>query len=63
MYENSRLGVMGFWTDLSPTTGALLTDNVWHHVAVTFDGTTLKTYVDGVLGNIASKTYATTGQN
>ncbi|UAB75452.1 LamG-like jellyroll fold domain-containing protein [Mesoflavibacter sp. SCSIO 43206] len=28
-----------------------LPDNVWHHVAVTYDGTTANIYIDGVLDN------------
>ncbi len=30
------------------TTGSILTEHAWHHVAVTFDGTTCRIYVDGV---------------
>ncbi|HHS98157.1 MAG TPA: hypothetical protein ENK08_09760, partial [Chloroflexi bacterium] len=30
------------------TTGSILTENRWNHVAVTFDGTTYRIYVDGV---------------
>ncbi len=30
------------------TTGSILTENTWNHVAVTFDGTTYRIYVNGV---------------
>ena len=32
----------------SYTTGSVLTDNAWNHVAVTFDGETTNIYVNGV---------------
>lgn len=31
--------------------GATTTKNVWHHLAVTCDGTTIRTYIDGVAKN------------
>jgi hypothetical protein len=42
-------GVHNYWwgNDLTVTTGSLV--GAWHHVAATFDGTTRKIYVDGVL--------------
>jgi hypothetical protein len=42
-------GVHNYWwgNDLSVTTGSLV--GAWHHVAATFDGTTRKIYVDGIL--------------
>jgi hypothetical protein len=42
-------GVHNYWwnNDLTVTTGSLV--GAWHHVATTFDGTTRKLYVDGLL--------------
>ncbi|HST14059.1 MAG TPA: LamG-like jellyroll fold domain-containing protein, partial [Gaiellaceae bacterium] len=31
------------------TASTVITNNVWHHAAVTYDGTTLKVYLDGAL--------------
>jgi hypothetical protein len=63
----SYVGVMGYNNDYYPSSGAAgvtLTDNVWHYIGVTFDGTNLRTYVDGVLDNTSGTlTYSTTGQN
>jgi hypothetical protein len=40
----------GAWyTASGPAVNAATFNNVWHHVAGTYDGTTLKIYVDGVL--------------
>jgi hypothetical protein len=42
--------------------GGNITLNKWHHVAVTFDGTTKSIYIDGILtGSIADATPAATG--
>jgi hypothetical protein len=39
----------------------LINDNAWHHVAITFDGGTVRLYVDGVLDVAVAKTLNTTG--
>jgi len=36
-----------------------LPNNVWHHVAVTYDGTTARLYIDGVLDNTKAMTSPT----
>lgn len=41
----------------------VITDGLWHHVAATFDGTTLKLYVDGVEETSKSTTFNTNGFN
>ena len=56
-------GIMGYNNDFYPTTGTAINDDTWHHVAATFDGTTLKMYVDGALDNSTTKTFNTQGQN
>lgn len=38
-----------------------LTDQKWHHLAATYDGTTIKRYIDGVLVNSTSVTGALDG--
>ena len=43
----------GSWNPV--TTGSLLTLNAWNHVAVTFDGTLLKVYINGLLKHTDSK--------
>ncbi len=40
--------------------GISLTANVWHHVTMTYDGSTLRLYVDGVPDNTASLSTAIT---
>jgi hypothetical protein len=57
------VGVMGFTTDFYPTTGTSIINNSWRNVVVTFDGTSLKIYIDGVLDNSANKSFNTTGTN
>lgn len=43
-------------------TNVVINDGVWHHVAATHDGTSLKVYVDGVqAGTTQAKTFNTTG--
>jgi len=37
-----------------PTTGKAINDGLWHTVLVTYDGTTLNIYVDGILDNTAT---------
>jgi hypothetical protein len=63
----SYIGVMGYNNDYYPSTGnagILITDDVWHYIGVTFDGTNLRMYVDGILDNTSGTlTYSTTGQN
>ena len=44
---NFNLG-NGWWNELSSPSYAVTT-GVWHHIAATYDGTTMKIYVDGVL--------------
>ena len=39
----------------------VINDGLWHHVAVTYDGNSLKGYVDGVLDINSTKTLNTTG--
>ena len=48
-------GQLGIWTD-GVTNATLIgvrfvADNTWHHLIVTFDGTTIRGYVDGVIDN------------
>ncbi|MCD6067963.1 MAG: gliding motility-related protein [Bacteroidetes bacterium] len=42
-----HLGLMGFGNDYYPSTGTLIADGSFHHVAVTYDGTNAIAYIDG----------------
>lgn len=42
-------------------TNITISDNVWHHIAATHDGTTLKVYIDGLEVGTVAKTLNTTG--
>jgi|UPI00047FBC1B hypothetical protein len=57
------VGVMGFSNDFYPTSGSSssIINNIWHNVVITFNGTTLKIFVDGVLDNSVNKSYNTSG--
>ena len=47
------LGVSIYNADYNPTTGKIINDGLWHTVLVTYDGTTLTIFVDGILENTA----------
>ncbi len=55
--NDKKLFVLGWNNDYRGTT--TLADNQWKHVAVTFDGTNTKLYVDGVLDGTNPKVYNT----
>lgn len=47
MYSNTPLpSILG-----SISSNTILNYNQWHHIAGTYDGTTMKMYIDGVLEN------------
>ncbi|MDT7832435.1 LamG-like jellyroll fold domain-containing protein [Flavobacteriaceae bacterium S356] len=54
---NGKLYFVGSFADLEGT--SVITDNAWHHVAVTYNGSTIKLYVDGVLENSSAITLNT----
>ena len=56
-------GKLNFVAELNDyNTNATINDGVWHHIAATHDGTSLKVYLDGVqVGTTQAKTFATTG--
>ena len=41
-------------TGFNPSSGKVVSNGYWHTVVVTYDGTTMKIYVDGTLENTAS---------
>ena len=49
---------LGFFGD-DVDSGITINDGDWHHVAVTFDGSVMRTYVDGVAGATKAATTAT----
>ncbi|MFA5779206.1 MAG: DUF2341 domain-containing protein, partial [Elusimicrobiota bacterium] len=60
IYMTSGRMCMGFYNnDLD--SGITINDNLWHLVSFTFDGSTVKTYVDGKAGASAAKTTNTSG--
>lgn len=65
IYPDGRIG-FGYgngdpgWSGAYARSTSVLTDNVWHHVAGTLDGATIRIYVDGVLENATA--YAGTPQ-
>jgi len=53
--------IMGYHpSDYLPNTGMHVADNQWHQIGVTYDGTFIKIYVDGILQN-SSNQFLTTG--
>ena len=48
------------WTGVSTSPSSAISLSVWHHVAMTYDGTTLSCYLDGTLVASASATAALT---
>ena len=46
----------GYFPEGSSSTGQTVTANVWHHVVVTYSGTTIKYYYDGSLIDTQTKT-------
>ena len=50
--------VMGFWSN-DCASGIVVNDGRWHHLIGTFDGETVKTYVDGKAGNTRQTTAET----
>lgn len=67
VHNGSYLGVMGYQStgnnncDFYPTTGKVINDGQWHLVLASYDGSTVRTYVDGVFDNMQTATYTTTG--
>ncbi|ETR69419.1 MAG: hypothetical protein OMM_09610, partial [Candidatus Magnetoglobus multicellularis str. Araruama] len=58
---NLAIGNSSVW--YYATSGAIMSVNTWHHVAATFNGTTLKIYLDGTEVQSASPTNAALGYN
>ena len=55
-----KLNFVAEFNDYS--TNVAINDGIWHHVAATHDGTTLKIYLDGVqVGTSQARTFNTTG--
>ncbi len=48
IFNGNRLACVFDGVDQSSRSGVVLSNNVWHHVACTFDGTMVRIYVDGV---------------
>ena len=55
------IGVVGWNADFSPTS-PFISDGYWHSVLFSYDGTTLRIWIDGVLSNVATQnTFDRTG--
>ena len=48
------IGLTAYSADYFPPTGTVINDGKWHKVDVTYDGTTLRIYVDGRLDNASA---------
>ncbi|MBL7975867.1 MAG: choice-of-anchor D domain-containing protein, partial [Candidatus Kapabacteria bacterium] len=60
--HNDELYVVGEFNDFAiPRTTFIVNDGNWHHLATTFDGTTLRVYGDGNLLGQSTKSFTTTG--
>lgn len=59
--RNNVLGFIGESNDFNGNT--VINDGAWHHVAITFDGLTMRLYVDGVLDASSNRSFNTTDQN
>ena len=57
---SGKIYIVGESNDFA-TASPVVNDGLWHHVAASFDGTTLNVYVDGVLAGTTAITYNTTG--
>jgi len=66
-YSGNYVGIMGYNNDYYPSSGnsgISIVDGNWHYIGATFDGTNIRTYVDGKLDNTSGTfTFTTTGQN
>ena len=49
--------------DFLPNSGARITDGKWHLIGITYDGNTLKTWVDGINQNTCTISLNTVGNN
>jgi hypothetical protein len=49
------IGLSAFSARYFPPTGTVINDGEWHSVVVTYDGATLRIYVDGRLDNASDK--------
>ncbi len=58
-----HLGFMGFNNDNYPSTGTIIADNTYHHVALSYNGTLMSAYIDGNLEWTFPVSLATTGTN
>jgi len=58
-YDNVKniIGVDSYGHAFCPATGTAINDGAWHTVLVTFDGTTVRIYVDGRLDNLSTHWY------
>ena len=46
--------IVAYTVAYDPITGKVVNDGLWHSVLVTYDGTTISIYVDGILDNTAT---------
>jgi len=53
-FAKNIIGIDAYYHAYFPTSGTVINDGIWHSVVVTYDGTTLRIYVDGRLDNSAT---------
>jgi|GEM_PF-1587001 len=59
IFSDNRVSILfgNNWSDWTAlTSGSAISTGVWHHIAATYDGSTLKIYVDGYLAGSGSWT-------
>jgi hypothetical protein len=59
LVANGHIYYVGEYNDLEGSIN--VNDGNWHHLAATFDGTTLRLYVDGVMDISSARSFATNG--
>lgn len=55
-YDDVQNIAVNIYNNQGFNTGSIFTLDTWYHMAVTWDGTTMRTYIDGTAGNTSTPT-------